>query len=184
MTVPSTAFIDRDGVINQKPADGRYVLASSDLVLLPGAGAAIASLNAAGVRTVIVTNQQCVGKGLLTLEELDAINGKVLEAVKAEGGRIDQVLVCPHLEGTCECRKPRVGMFVEARRRDPGIDFSDAVVIGDSPSDMEAAATIGARRILVCPDGQKGPLDGNEGPSMEVVSGLSSAVASTLANGS
>lgn len=156
MTHPSTAFIDRDGVLNRKPPEGQYVLGPNGLDFLPGAAGAVARLSRAGVRTVIVTNQQGVGKGLMTLEDVDRVNERIRSAVEAEGGRIDQVLVCPHLEGTCECRKPRVGLFVEARRRDREIDFADSVVIGDSPSDMAAASAIGARAIRVAaePDDQ------------------------------
>lgn len=150
MTVVSTAFIDRDGVVNRKPPEGQYVLDPSGLELLPGAPEAIARLSRAGLRTVIVTNQQGVGKGMLSIDRLAEINGLVEDAVEAEGGRLDQVLVCPHLAGTCECRKPGVGLFVEARRQDPEISFEESVVIGDSASDMEAAEAIGARGIRVC----------------------------------
>lgn len=157
MTAVSTAFIDRDGVINRKPPEGNYVLDPADLELLPGAPDAIARLSRAGLRTVIVTNQQGVGKGMLAIERVAEINSLVAQAVAAEGGRLDQVLVCPHLEGTCECRKPRVGLFVEARRRDPAINFELSAVIGDSASDMEAAATIGARGIRICDAPGRGP---------------------------
>jgi D-glycero-D-manno-heptose 1,7-bisphosphate phosphatase len=150
MTAFSTAFIDRDGVVNRKPPEGRYVLTPEELKLLPGAPQAIARLSRAGLRTVIVTNQQAVGKGMLSLDRVAEINSLVAEAVEAEGGRIDQLLVCPHLEGTCECRKPGVGLFLEARRRDPDISFEHSVVVGDSESDMAAAAAIGARGIRVC----------------------------------
>ena len=163
MTVVSTAFIDRDGVVNRKPPEGQYVLEPSGLELLPGAPHAIARLSRAGLRTVIVTNQQGVGKGMLSIERLAEINGLVKEAVEAEGGRLDQVLVCPHLAGTCECRKPGVGLFVEARRRDPKIRFEASVVIGDSASDMEAARAIGARGIRVR---ERPGTNGNEVPGL------------------
>lgn len=167
MTAPSTAFIDRDGVLNRKPPEGEYVLRPEGLEILPGATGAVARLSRAGVRTVIVTNQQGVGKGLMTLDDLDLIHDRLLSAVEAEGGRIDQLLVCPHLEGTCECRKPRIGLFVEARRRDGAIDFSDSVVIGDSASDMAAASKIGAQAIRVTGE------DGNEDGA--VVPGIAEA---------
>lgn len=160
MTTVTTAFIDRDGVINRKPPEGTYVLAPEELELLPGAPEAIARLSQAGLRTVIVTNQQGVGKGLLPMERLAEVNRVVSDAVEAQGGRLDQVLVCPHLEGTCECRKPRVGLFVEARRLDPQISFENSVVIGDSASDMEAADAIGARGIRVGAEAGTGDVPG------------------------
>jgi D-glycero-D-manno-heptose 1,7-bisphosphate phosphatase len=149
MRRPTTVFLDRDGVINRKPPEGQYVRGPSELELLPGAPEAIARLSQAGVRTVVVTNQQGVGKGLMTIGDLDRVHARLRAEVEAEGGRIDQLLVCPHLEGTCECRKPRIGLFVEARRRDGRIAFDESVMIGDSLSDMAAAEAIGAAAILV-----------------------------------
>ena len=169
MGTATTAFIDRDGVINRKPPEGEYVTEPGQLELLPKAPEAIAKLSRAGLRTVIVTNQQGVGKGLVGMETVEQINGNILRAVEAQGGRVDQVLVCPHLEGTCECRKPRVGLFVEARRRDPGIDFTRSVVIGDSDGDMAAASAIGARALRV------GPGEPGDDPGETTVSGLAEA---------
>lgn len=158
MTTVSTAFIDRDGVINRKPAEGSYVTHPDELEIMPGAPEAISVLSKAGVRTVVVTNQQGVGKGLMTMEALHEVHRVILGAIGEAGGHIDQLLVCPHLEGTCECRKPRTGLFVEARRRDPGISFHESVVIGDSASDMEAASRIGAQSLLVGPRALEGPM--------------------------
>lgn len=149
MGQPSTAFIDRDGVINRKPAEGSYVTSAEDLEIIPGAPEAIASLSGAGIRTIIVTNQQGIAKGLLSMQDLEEIHGLIRGATSDVGGTIDQILVCPHLEGTCECRKPRTGLFLEAQRLDPSISFGDSVVIGDSESDIEAASRIGADSIRV-----------------------------------
>ena len=53
-----TVFLDRDGTINVKAAAGGYVTSPADLILLPGAAKAVAALNKAGLRTVLVTNQR------------------------------------------------------------------------------------------------------------------------------
>lgn len=152
MRRPTTVFLDRDGVINRKPPEGQYVRGPSELELLPGAPEAVARLSQAGMKTIVVTNQQGVGKGSVRIEAVNEVNARIRAAVLDAGGRLDQVLVCPHLEGTCECRKPRVGLFVEAKRTDKDIDFRQSVVIGDSPSDVAAAAAIGAKAIRVAND--------------------------------
>lgn len=144
-----TVFLDRDGVINRKRPEGRYVTVPAELDLLPGSVDAIARLTAAGLRVIVVTNQQGVAKGVIAPESLQRIHDLLRDEVAGAGGRLDAVLVCPHLAGTCDCRKPGTGLFEEARRRHPEIAFAAAVVVGDAPSDMAAAAAIGARAILV-----------------------------------
>lgn len=147
--MPPTVFLDRDGVLNQKAPEGSYVLSSAELKMLPGAPEAVARLSKAGLRIVIVTNQQAIGRQMLTVSDLDLIHEAVLGAIAEEGGVVHQVMVCPHLAGTCCCRKPDIGLFAEAARRDPGINFANSFVVGDSATDMEAATAIGARGLHV-----------------------------------
>ena len=145
----TTAFVDRDGVINRKPPGGAYVTRPEDFDLLDGSIAAIARLSRSGIRVVVVTNQQGVAKGLVAADTLDEIHADLRRAVVQAGGELTEILVCPHRAGTCDCRKPGTGMFEEARRRHPAIEFRRSVVVGDADSDMAAAAAIGARAILV-----------------------------------
>lgn len=146
---PSTVFLDRDGVINRKAPEGNYVRDLSELHLLDGSIDAIARLSGSGCRVIVATNQQGVAKGLVAETDLHLIHQTIRAAVESAGGRISEILVCPHLEGTCQCRKPGIGLFQRARQLHPEIDFSDSVMVGDSPSDMEAAHAIGARAIRV-----------------------------------
>ncbi len=148
-TPPQTVFIDRDGVINRKPADGQYVNHLDQFELLDGSIEAIVRLSSAGTRVVVVTNQQGVAKGVTDPIELEAIHSWLRDQVEAAGGQISQIRVCPHFELSCDCRKPNVGLFEEARRLDRGIVFADSVVIGDSESDIKAAARIGACAIRI-----------------------------------
>ena len=148
-TAPTTVFLDRDGVISRGLPAGEYVVSVDKFDLLPGSPEAIARLTAAGATVFVVTNQQGVGKGLMSLEDLDAIHAVLLAETEKAGGSIAGILVCPHLEGTCDCRKPATGLFLEAQRRLPSIVLSESIVVGDSESDMEAARRIGAKGIMV-----------------------------------
>src|SRR5687768_8244975 len=110
-----TAFLDRDGTINAPPPEGEYVTRPEALELLPRAGEAIARLNAAGWRVVVVTNQRGVALGRMTLSDVRDVHARLREELADRGAHLDGVYVCPHAEGTCGCRKPAVGLFEQAR---------------------------------------------------------------------
>jgi len=139
------AFLDRDGVLNLKPADAYYVTRLDQLELAPGAAAGVAALNRAGYLAIVVTNQRAVARGLLSLEALAAMHDKLQQEVRALGGRIEQFYVCPHEKGVCNCRKPLPGMFLDAFRDRPEIDRETSFFIGDSDSDRAAAEAAGLR---------------------------------------
>lgn len=168
-----TVFLDRDGTINEKPREGEYVLVPGQLRLIPGAADAIRAVNEAGIRVVVLTNQRCVAKGLVSEAQLDSIHRRLESLLADSGAHIDAIHVCPHEEGECECRKPRPGLFHEAKRADPGIDLARSVMIGDSGSDCEAAAAAGVRCIHVCHDVSS--------PERECARDLPAAVALLLA---
>ena len=149
MSCPSTVFVDRDGVINRKPREDDYVKAVDEFELLPGSIEALARLSKSGMRVVIVTNQQGVAKQLVAAATLEQIHQSLENDVVAAGGEIAEILTCPHIADSCDCRKPKTGLFVEAQRLHPEIDFADSVVIGDSQSDLDAAMAIGAAAIHV-----------------------------------
>lgn len=153
MTAPAraldVAFLDRDGVINRKAPGGDYVKRWDEFAFLPGAAAGIRRLNEAGLRVVVATNQRGIALGRMSEADLDDIHRRMRAALADEDARIDDVRHCPHDEDECDCRKPRTGMFRDAARDLGGLDPARSVVIGDSGSDMEAAAAIGARAVLV-----------------------------------
>lgn len=144
-----TVFLDRDGVINQKAAEGDYVRRPEDLKLLEGAAGAIARLNQAGVRVLVVSNQRGVALGIYSLEDVRTITAKLEGLLAAHGARIDAFYFCPHDEGACNCRKPKPGLFDQARADFPGIDVTGSVMIGDSLSDMEFGRGLGMRTIFI-----------------------------------
>ncbi len=111
------AFLDRDGVINRKPPEGQYVTRWEEMQILPGVAEAIASLSGAGFCAIVVSNQRCVAKGLLTILELDSIHQRLCQKLAKAGAEITEVYYCPHDEHPpCGCRKPAPGMlFIEKR---------------------------------------------------------------------
>lgn len=142
-----TVFLDRDGVINRNRAD--YVKEWSEFHFLPGARRAIAHLTQTGYRIFIITNQACVGKGLLSRSALEAMHRRMQREIKGAGGHIEAVLYCPHRsdEG-CGCRKPEPGLLLRAQD-EYRVDLRQAVFVGDSLTDMGAAAAAGVPGILV-----------------------------------
>jgi D-glycero-D-manno-heptose 1,7-bisphosphate phosphatase len=138
-------------VINRKAPEGEYVTSWRGFEFLPGTLEGLALLAEAPVKVIIATNQRGIARGLMTEADLSDIHRRMLAAVTEHGGRIDAIYHCPHEDG-CACRKPGTGMF-EAAAAEFGLRLGETAVVGDSPSDMEAASRIGAVRVLVAPDG-------------------------------
>jgi len=139
-------FIDRDDTIAK---DVPYCPSPEQLVLFDGVGRSIRRLNEAGFLVIVVTNQSGVGRGLFTESKLSEIHDKMREDLAKDGARLDAVYFCPHLpEEGCECRKPNIGMVLQALE-DFDIDLSSSYVVGDSKREMELAQRIGAKGIQV-----------------------------------
>ena len=144
-----TLFLDRDGVINRRKV-GEYIEHINDFEFLPGVLDALVEFSRKFGVIVVVTNQQGIGKGIMSEEELLGIHQFMLSEVFAHGGRIDNVFYCPELaENDPLCRKPNTGMAFEARERYPEIDFKRSVMIGDMPSDMEFGERLGMKCIKI-----------------------------------
>lgn len=144
------AFLDRDGVINQY-LPGEYVCIPDELILLPGVVDAIKALNDAGWLVALVTNQQGIGKGLMSQADLDDVHAKLFAALDAIGGRIDAIRICTHLAAdACSCRKPKPGMILEIAT-ELGGDLASSVFFGDTDSDSGAAraAGVGAFHLIL-----------------------------------
>lgn len=127
------------------------MLSPDQLRLLPSVSKAIRNLNESGIRVVVVTNQRCVAKRLVSLDGISLVHRRLEALLAEEGAHIDAVYVCPHEEGECDCRKPRPGLFHAAKRDHPSIDLARSVMIGDSRSDLEAATAAGISCILLGP---------------------------------
>jgi histidinol-phosphate phosphatase family protein len=144
-----TVFLDRDGTINRKAAEGDYVKSWAEFEFLPGAVEALALLRSHGLRLIVVTNQRGIARGLMTEDDLNDIHARMRAELARRDADVDAIHFCPHEAGECDCRKPGTGMFEAARRDDPAIDFARSVMVGDSDSDTVAAAAIGARGIRI-----------------------------------
>jgi histidinol-phosphate phosphatase family protein len=145
-------FLDRDGVINVKPPEGEYVRTWGEFRLIPAAVDWVRLFNAAGHLVVVVTNQRGVARGLMRLDDVADIHARMTAELARRGARVDDILVCPHEEGTCDCRKPRPGLVREAQRR-WDIDLGRSLLVGDSESDQQLAVNCGLR-FLMARDGR------------------------------
>ncbi len=140
-------ILDRDGVINHDSK--QFIKSPAEWRPIPGSIDAIAKLSQAGYRVIIATNQSGIGRGLFDMDTLNAIHEKMHRAVQQAGGRIDAIFYCPHpIEADCNCRKPRTGMF-ERIAGCFNIDLVGTPSVGDSLRDLQAAAAVGARPLLV-----------------------------------
>lgn len=148
------AFLDRDGVINRKRPEGEYVTRWDDLEILPGVGEAIAMLRHAGFEIVVISNQRCVAKGLLTMDGLWALHERMSQELARDGGALTAAYYCPHdLKPPCACRKPLPGMLLQAAA-EHGIDLASSWMIGDSDIDIQAGQAAGCRTARISDSGQ------------------------------
>lgn len=143
-------LLDRDGTLNERVVDG-YVTRPEELVLLPGAAEAVARVTRAGCRTVLVTNQRGIDRGLMTRADLEEVHARLAQELSAAGGHLDAIAVCPHGEGACACRKPLDGLFREALGRAPWAQPGRCLMVGDMPSDLDPASGLGIRTFRVGP---------------------------------
>ncbi len=139
-------FLDRDGTIN---VDTGYVAKPEDVVLLEGAAAAIARLNAARVPVVVITNQSGIGRGYYTEAEFAAVERRVAELLATKRAHVDATYFCPHApDAGCECRKPGTLLHRKAAA-DLSLDLARSWHIGDRLRDLEPSVALGGRGVLV-----------------------------------
>lgn len=142
-------FLDRDGVLNRKPAQGQYVTRVEDFVMLPGVEDAIAALNRRGRKAIVVTNQRGVALDLYSQEELERIHRELREQLAKRGAHLDGIYVCPHDAGQCNCRKPLTGLFEQAFRDFPDATANRSIMVGDSLRDVEAGLRFGMATAFI-----------------------------------
>jgi len=143
-----TLFLDRDGVINKK-IDG-YITKYEEFVFLPNVLSALPLLSDIFERIIIVTNQQGIGKGLMTHDDLHNIHGHMLRNIELAGGHIDNIYYAPYLASENHpCRKPNPGLGIAAKSDFPSIDFSKSVMVGDSESDIIFGKTLKMTTVYI-----------------------------------
>jgi len=145
------AFLDRDGTLVPEYPDAAW-RGRTELLLLPGTGAALRRLASAGYALVVVTNQYLIDEGLVTDDEYRRQTRSLTSALAVEGVELLDVLHCRHARTVeCGCRKPATGMVEEAVRRHGALDRDGSFVAGDSPADMGLADAVGVRGFMVGP---------------------------------
>jgi len=166
----ATAFLDRDGTINEPAAEGEYIVSPAEVRLLPGAGEAVRRLNELPATVVVVTNQRGIALGKMSEADLEAVNGRLGELLAQQGARLDVILHCPHENDTCDCRKPGPAMFERAVREVPGARLEGAAMVGDSAIDVEAGRRLGLTTVRL------GETAAGEPPADHASAGLLDAV--------
>lgn len=148
-------FLDRDGLLIE---DVGYLRHLSDIRWLPGVLPALATLSHLDIGFVVVTNQSAIGRGLLSIADLDRIHSQLRSEAGAAGARLDAIYYCPHHPTLgivpyrihCRCRKPQPGMILAAAR-DLNLDLSQSVMVGDKCTDVEAGSRAGTHALFVGP---------------------------------
>jgi D-glycero-D-manno-heptose 1,7-bisphosphate phosphatase len=147
--VVRTVFLDRDGVLNRKLPEGRYVTSLVHFHPLAGVPEAIARLNRAGIRVLVVSNQRGVSLGLCTVADVRTIHAAFQSLLRSHEARIDAFYFCPHDKEQCKCRKPLAGLFHQAVKDFPEITAETSVMIGDSWSDIEFGRRLGMGTVFI-----------------------------------
>jgi D-glycero-D-manno-heptose 1,7-bisphosphate phosphatase len=144
-----TLFLDRDGVLNERIIDD-YVKQLNELKIIAGVSDALATFNSIFGRIIVVTNQQGIGKGSMTAEDLEVIHGYLQNYFEMNGGRIDKFYFSPELaQDNSPNRKPGTGMGLQAQSDFPEINFSKAIMVGDSESDIEFGTNLGMITVML-----------------------------------
>jgi len=144
-----TLFLDRDGVFNHQIIND-YVKQVHELKIIDGVPEAVSHFTKIFGRIVIVTNQQGIGKKLMTVDDLNHLNGFILNLIETYGGKIDKIYFAPQLASDkSNYRKPGTGMGLHAQVDFPEIDFKKSVMIGDSEGDIEFGTKLGMKTIML-----------------------------------
>ncbi len=160
------AFLDRDGVINVRLPGGAYVTRREEFVFCEGVAEALRLLQEKGFLLIVVTNQRGIGRGLMSVKDLDDVHRGMKEELAREGVTLDALYFCPHnLDDDCDCRKPRPGML-RAAMKSFAIDRERSIMIGDSETDIEAGRAAGVGGVLIVPEGEEAPAGFRTSPSL------------------
>ena len=163
-------ILDRDGTI---VIDRGYLSEPDGLEFLPGAAAGLRDMHQRGYRLIVITNQSGVGRGLIPLQSLLAMNERLMGMMQQIDAPLERIYFCPHRpDEYCECRKPQLKLLTAAAA-ELGFDPKRAVVIGDRSSDVEFGRRAGAATLLISGNGLSS--DGETSAADHVVADLRAA---------
>ena len=132
-----------------RPKKAEYIYKPEDFIWIDGSKEAIKKLNDAGYFVIMISNQAGIGRGVMTIDDFNAVQDKMQSDLREIGAHIDAVYFCPHgWDENCECRKPKPGMLYKAQK-DYSINLTECVMIGDDERDVETAHNADMKGILV-----------------------------------
>lgn len=140
-------FFDRDGIVNRSPGPG-YVERVQEFHLVPEFIEALQVVSSKNYPAIIATNQRGIALGLVTAETLEKIHTQLRKTLAEQGLTLLDIMVCPHDDHECACRKPQPGLLIEAAQKHD-LDLSASWMIGDSERDVVAGQRAGCRTVLV-----------------------------------
>ncbi len=143
-----TLFLDRDGVINKRKVEG-YITRVEEFEFLPEVVDTLREISPFFHRIFIITNQQGIGKGIMTIEALLDIHHFLSNRLRDAGVYINGIFFCPHLEGTCLCRKPAYGMISRLVHIFTDVNPRQSVFVGDDIRDILLAVRIGSNPVFI-----------------------------------
>ena len=146
--VNPAVFFDRDGTLNTSALPGEYIRNPTSLQLLPGAAAAVRQVNNIGLLAILATNQRWLSEPGVDPNVYSSIELELGRLLAIHGARLDASYTCPHAAYSCHCRKPLPGLLLKAAE-DLDVNLSKSYFIGDSTTDAEAGAAVGATTILI-----------------------------------
>ncbi|MCK9421685.1 MAG: HAD-IIIA family hydrolase [Bacteroidales bacterium] len=147
-----TLFLDRDGTINRRIVD-TYAKEWTQFEFIPGVKDAMHAFSEIFGKIIVVTNQQGIGKGLMTEDDVNGIHQKMTLEIEQAGGHIDAIFFSPYLKSDHNFhRKPAVGMALQARKKFPEIRLNRSIMAGDSISDMIFGKRSGMKTVLLSHD--------------------------------
>jgi D-glycero-D-manno-heptose 1,7-bisphosphate phosphatase len=153
VTTTAAVFLDRDGTLIDEVG---YLDRPDRVILYPWSIEAIRTLNRAGIRVIMVSNQSGIARGFFSEVMLDGIHRHLASLLSVGGARLDAYYYCPHhpdgriaeFTRRCDCRKPGGGLVARAVQ-EFGIDPRHSFTVGDRWLDVALARTVGARGVLV-----------------------------------
>ncbi len=147
-----TLFLDRDGVINKRPLND-YVRSVNQFEFLNSVPESISRLSNIFGLIFVVTNQQGIGKKLMTEKDLEKIHKFMCENIQQAGGKIDKIYHCPDLDKNgSKYRKPETGMGLKAKQDYPQINFEKSIMVGDTMQDMIFGKELNMFTVLLTED--------------------------------
>jgi D-glycero-D-manno-heptose 1,7-bisphosphate phosphatase len=159
------AFIDRDGTI---VLDKHYLADPRELEVIPTVPEGIKKLNDANIPVIMITNQSGVARGKFDEAALELIHQRLFEILEDSGAIVNGLYYCPHMPNAgCDCRKPKPGMLLRARK-EHGFDLAKSYVVGDRMLDIEMAHSVGAIGVLVPEPGDQYHVDAEMEASKEM----------------